>query len=308
METVRTKFNFNFMARRKLTSFISAAFILFSIISLAFNGLNFGIDFTGGTLVEVSYKQAADTKKIRNVLGDSGYDDAIVQYFGSANDILIRVPLRENVSGEYITDDLLKLLSQEGKHPELRRVEFVGPQIGEELRDDGGLAMLYALMGIFIYVALRFQKYLSVGAIAALVHDVIITLGFFSVFQIEFDLTVLAAILAVIGYSLNDTIVIFDRVRENFRKLREETSHTVFNISLNETLSRTIITGVTTLLVLFSLFIFGGETIRGFSVALIVGVIVGTYSSIYVASPVVLSLGIKKIDFMPVQKEGVNDL
>ncbi|MEQ8939227.1 MAG: protein translocase subunit SecF, partial [Gammaproteobacteria bacterium] len=191
-----------------------------------------------------------------------------------------------------------------GDGVEMRRVEFDGPQVGEELKNDGGLAMLYALVGIFIYVALRFQRRFSMGAIAALVHDVVITIGLFSIFKFNFDLAVLAAILAVIGYSLNDTIVVFDRVRENFHKLRETPPVEVFNISLNETLSRTIVTGLTTLLVLIALLIFGGETIKGFSIALISGIVVGTYSSIYVASPVTLALGVSKEDLMPVKKEG----
>ncbi len=304
MEMQKTKFNFDFMSKRKLTSLISGLLIIISIASLAQQGLNLGIDFTGGTLIEVGYSKAADLDQVRQVLGDSEYHDAIVQYFGAANDVLIRIPPREGLNSAAISNGVLKLLEQTDAAVDMRRVEFVGPQVGEELKEDGGLAMIYALMGIFIYVALRFQRRFSIGAIVALVHDVLITLGFFSVLQFDFDLAVLAALLAVIGYSLNDTIVVFDRVRENFRKLRDRAPIEVFNVSLNQTLSRTLMTSLTTLLVLVALFVFGGESIHSFATALIVGVIVGTYSSIYVASPVTLTLGVTKEDLMPVQKEG----
>ena len=306
METKKTRFNYDFMGKRRIAAFISGLLIIISITSFAFQGLNLGIDFTGGTLIEVGYQQAADATQIRNLLSGSDYSEAVVQYFGTANDILIRIPPREGLNSENISNDVLKLLSQNNVVPEMRRVEFVGPQVGEELRDDGGLAMIYALIGIFIYVALRFQRRFSLGAIVALVHDVIITIGLFSVLRLDFDLTVLAAVLAVIGYSLNDTIVVFDRVRENFRKLRETPPIEVFNISLNETLSRTLVTGITTLLVLAALYAFGGETIEGFSIALIFGILIGTYSSIYIASPVTLALGVSKEDLMPVQKEGAD--
>jgi preprotein translocase subunit SecF len=218
--------------------------------------------------------------------------------------VLIRIPPSEGLNNADISSKTLNVLSGTGQDVQMRRIEFVGPQVGEELKNDGGLAMIYALMGILIYVAMRFQLRFSVGAIAALVHDVLITLGIFSITQFDFDLTVLAALLAVIGYSLNDTIVVFDRVRENFRKLREATPVEVFNVSLNQTLSRTIMTSLTTLLVLFSLFIFGGEIIHSFATALIIGVLIGTYSSLFVASPVTIALGITKEDLMPVKKEG----
>ena len=236
----------------------------------------------------------------------SEFKDATIQYFGSANDILIRIPPSEGLNNADISNKILSLLKDTGSNIEMRRVEFVGPQVGEELKDDGGLAMIYALMGIFIYVALRFQRRFAVGAIAALVHDVLITLGIFSITHFDFDLTVLAALLAVIGYSLNDTIVVFDRVRENFHKVREATSTEIFNFSLNQTLSRTLVTSLTTLLVLVALFIFGGEIIHSFATALIIGVLIGTYSSIFVASPVTLALGITREDLMPVQKEGAD--
>ncbi|MEM7026920.1 MAG: protein translocase subunit SecF [Pseudomonadota bacterium] len=298
---LNTRFNFDFMGKRKITSLISGALIIISIAALSVQGLNLGIDFTGGTLVEIGYEKAADLDQIRQSLQASDFDGAIVQYFGSANDVLIRIPPREGLNSADVSNEVLNLL---GNQAEMRRVEFVGPQVGEELKNDGGLAMLYALFGIFIYVALRFQRRFSVGAIAALVHDVVITLGFFAITQMDFDLSVLAAVLAVIGYSLNDTIVVFDRVRENFKKLRDATPVEVFNGSINQMLSRTLITSLTTMLVLFSLFIFGGEIIHSFATALIIGVLIGTYSSIYVASPVTLALGISKEDLMPVEKEG----
>lgn len=304
MDMQKTKFNIDFMGKRKLTSLISGLLIIMSIISLSLQGLSLGIDFTGGTLIEVGYTKAADLDQVRKILKQSEFGDAIVQYFGTADDVLIRIPPRKGLNSADISNKTLNLLSQNNETVDMRRVEFVGPQVGGELKNDGGLAMIYALMGIFIYVALRFQRRFSIGAIIALIHDVTITIGIFSVFQLDFDLTVLAAILAVIGYSLNDTIVVFDRVRENFRKMREALPIEVFNVSLNQTLSRTLMTSFTTLLVLIALFIFGGETIHSFATALIVGIVVGTYSSIYVASPVTLALGISKEDLMPVQKEG----
>ncbi len=297
------QFNFDFMGKRKIAVLISGFLLVASVFSLAMQGLNLGIDFTGGTLVEIGYQQAADLDQVRSQLEQSEFSDALVQYFGTANDILIRIPPLEGLNSADVSNKVLTLL---GDDVEMRRVEFVGPQVGEELKDDGGLAMIYALVGIFIYVALRFQRRFSVGAIAALVHDVVITLGFFSATQFDFDLSVLAAILAVIGYSLNDTIVVFDRVRENFRKLRETAPVEVFNTSINQMLSRTLITSLTTMLVLIALFVFGGEIIHSFATALIIGVLVGTYSSIYVASPVTLALGVSKEDLMPVQKEGAD--
>ncbi len=305
MEIQNTRFNFDFMGKRKITSLISGLLLLVSISSLSFQGLNLGIDFTGGTLIEVGYEEAANLDQIRQLLGQSEFDDAVVQYFGTASDVLIRIPPREGLNTADVSNRILNLLNNNAMQAEMRRVEFVGPQVGEELKEDGGLALIYALFGIFIYVALRFQRRFSVGAIAALVHDVVITLGFFSITRFDFDLSVLAAILAVIGYSLNDTIVVFDRVRENFRKLRDTGPVEVFNHSVNQMLSRTLITSLTTMLVLIALFVFGGEIIHSFAMALIIGVIIGTYSSIYVASPVTLALGITKEDLMPVQKEGV---
>ena len=298
------KIEFNFMGSRKITSVISVLLIIFSITSLSYQGLNLGIDFTGGTLVEVGYPETVDLDSVRQSFSNSDFNNAVIQYFGSAKEILIRIPPKQGLNSADISSRILALISADNSNAKMRRVEFVGPQVGEELREDGGLAMLYALLCIMIYVAFRFQMRFSVGAVAALIHDVVITLGFFSIARFNFDLTILAALLAVIGYSLNDTIVVFDRVRENFRKIREKTPVDVFNISLNQTLRRTLLTSFRTLLVLLALFFLGGEIIHGFSMALIFGVLIGTYSSIYIASPVTLALGIKKEDLMPVKKEG----
>ncbi len=304
MTNTKQRLKFDFMSKRPLAFVFSGLLILVSIISLITNGLNFGIDFTGGTLVEIGYQAPIELDNVRTTLADSQYADAVVQYFGSAKDVLIRVAPKEGLNNADISNEMISLLRDAGQGVEIRRVEFVGPQVGEELTNDGGLAMIYALLGILIYISLRFQMRFSLGAIAALVHDVIITMGFFAVTQMDFDLSVLAAILAVIGYSLNDTIVVFDRIRENFRTMRKIAPIEVINISLNQTLSRTIITSLTTLLVLAALFYFGGKIIHSFSTALIVGVLIGTYSSIYVASPVTLALGVSKQDLIPVEKEG----
>ena len=304
MEFFKKTTTIDFLGQRKIAAVISAIIILGSIILLVVNGLNFGVDFTGGNIVELRYQDSVDLENLREKLQDSDFRGAIVQYFGAANEVLIRLAPVEEMNSSEISTQLLRLLQQSDQDIELRRIEFVGAQVGEDLTESGGLAMLFALFGILLYVAVRFQTRFSLGAIAALVHDIIVTLGFFSLTQMDFDLSVLAAILAVIGYSLNDTIVVFDRIRENFRKMRNATSIEVCNTSINQTMSRTIITGFTTLLVLFALFFLGGETIHGFAMALIVGVIVGTYSSIYVASPVTLLLGISRQDLIPVEKEG----
>ncbi|MDH3608680.1 MAG: protein translocase subunit SecF, partial [Gammaproteobacteria bacterium] len=251
--------------------------------------------------------ESVELESVRQALAASGFDDAIVQHFGTAKDVLIRLPVTDKDADKAVLSNrVLDSLVSTGA-PEMRRVEFVGPQVGDELRDKGGLAMLYALIGILIYVALRFEWRFSLGSVAALIHDVILVVGFFAITQIEFDLTVLAALLAVIGYSLNDTIVVFDRIRENFRRLRKATSEGVLNTSINQTLSRTLMTSITTLLVLISLFMFGGEVIHSFSIALIVGVIVGTYSSIYVASSSLLVLNVSKEDLMQAEVENPNE-
>ena len=300
---------FNIMGLRKPAVILSATLITISVIAILLRGLNLGIDFTGGYIVEAGFEQAADLPEIRNVLADGGFADAIVQHFGTTSEVLVRLAPAEGLTGAKVNTDIDRILGAAGQGDvTMRRVEFVGPQVGEELREQGGLAVLFALAAIVVYVWLRFEKKFSVGSVFALVHDVIITVGFFALTQINFDLSVLAAILAVIGYSLNDTIVVFDRIRENFRILRKKTPEQVMNVSINQTLSRTIITSLTTLLVLLALFILGGESIRSFSVALIIGVVVGTYSSIYVASSAVLSLGITRDDLMPVAKEGASEL
>ena len=304
MKAQTTQARFDIMGKRKIALFISATLIILSIVAIAIRGLNLGLDFTGGFLIEVGYPEAKELAPIRNSLSGSGFSDAVVQHFGAANDVLIRIAPREGVNSADLSTQVLNILSAESSDVSMRRVEFVGPQVGEELREQGGLAVLYALFCIVVYIWLRFEKKFSLGSVAALVHDVLITIGVFAILQLEFDLTVLAAILAVIGYSLNDTIVVFDRIRENFRKLRKGEPVDIMNISINQTLSRTMITSFTTLLVLFSLYLFGGEVIGSFSLALIVGVVVGTYSSIYVASTSVLALGITKQDLMPVDREG----
>jgi preprotein translocase subunit SecF len=305
MELLKTQTTIDFMGQRKMALIFSGVLLLVSVISFGVRGLNYGIDFTGGTLIEVGYPDSADLVQVRADLTAAGFPGAIVQYFGTTHDVLVRLAPRGDLSKAELSSNVLRVLKKGGGDDmELRRVEFVGPQVGEELTEQGGLAMLIALGAILVYVSLRFQWKFSLGAVAALFHDVIITIGFFSLLGLEFDLTVLAAILAVIGYSLNDTIVVFDRVRENFRTMRKGTAIQIFNASLNQTLSRTLMTSLTTLLVLVALFFLGGELIHEFSTALIVGVIIGTYSSIYVASTSALALGVIKADLMPVVKEG----
>ena len=292
---------YNFMGLRKLATIFSLLLLLVSIGSLATRGLNLGLDFTGGSLVELGYEKEANLNDIRSQLEAAGFDGAVVQTFGAPTDILIRLGSDHDPK---LGDKVLAALQQnDGQNIELRRNEFVGAQVGEELREQGGLGMLLALFMIMLYVAFRFQFKFSVGAVVALGHDVLIVVGFFSLFQIEFDLTVLAAVLAVIGYSLNDTIVVADRIRENFRKLRKETSMEIMNISLSQTLSRTLITSITTLLVLVALAMFGGEMIHGFAIALLVGVTVGTYSSIYVAANALIMMGICKEGLIPPPKD-----
>ena len=296
----------DFMRQRKLAMIVSLTFIVVSIGSLFMQQLKFGIDFTGGTQIEVGYEQAVELQPIRNALGTAGFDKFVVQHFGTPQDVLIRIAPEEEASGankENFNTLVLDALKDTGTVT-LRRVDFVGPQVGEELTEQGGLAVLYALFFILAYVTLRFEFRFAVGAVAALAHDVILVVGAFSILQYDFDLTVLAAILAVIGYSLNDTIVVFDRIRENFRKMRKADSVEVINTSINQMLGRTIVTSLTTLIVLVALFILGGEVIRGFALALIIGIVVGTYSSIYVASAAALALGVSKQDLIQPKKEG----
>lgn len=291
----------DFMGQRKLAAVFSIFLIVGSIVSLASKGLVLGLDFTGGTQIEVGYQQPADLAGIRSQLSTAGFDNPVVVHFGSERDVLIRLQGKPEVG---LSDSVLKALGNGEQGIDLRRVDYVGPQVGEELREDGGLGMLAALAVVMLYVTIRFQYKFSLGAVVALAHDVLITLGFFSITGLEFDLTVLAAVLAVVGYSLNDTIVVSDRIRENFRLLRVADAKSVINESLTQTLGRTLITSLTTLLVLTALFLFGGELIHNFAVALIVGVFIGTYSSIYVAANILLSLGMTREDLLPPEKEG----
>jgi len=377
MEIFKRATRIDFLGRRKLALTVSTLLLVAGIASLLGRGLNFGIDFSGGTLVEVGYGESVEIESVRGALREGGFSDAVVQHFGTARDVLVRLPagsaaaatstggdatggdaagsaarlserlinvLRapfgEQLSGEESPGGLQQCVSVRGDaliddstvadstvestvadeataatetapattvadcRVQMRRVEFVGPQVGDELANQGGLAMLYALIGVLIYVTFRFEWRFAVGSVIALAHDVLVTVGIFSLFQFEFSLPVLAAVLAVIGYSLNDTIVVYDRIRENFRKMRKHGAVDIINISINQTLPRTVLTSLTTLFVVLTLLIFGGEVIRGFAIALFIGVVVGTYSSVFVASPVVLALGITREDMLPVKKEG----
>ncbi len=298
----------DFMGRRRVFIALSLTLMVLSLVSLATRGLNFGIDFTGGALIEVGYPEAADLGAMRDALGAAGFEDAQVQNFGTSRDALIRLRPNENLDGATLGETVMNTLSAADPEVSLRRVEFVGPQVGEDLREQGGLAMLFALLLILAYVAFRFQWKFALGSVAALFHDVLLTLGFFSLLQLPFDLSVLAAVLAVIGYSLNDTIVVFDRIRENFRHHRKGDPTEIMNHSINQTLSRTLITSGTTLLVLLALFLLGGEAIRPFSQALIVGVVIGTYSSIYVASATALQLDVSLADLAaPVKRDDADE-
>ncbi|MDD9811337.1 MAG: protein translocase subunit SecF [Gammaproteobacteria bacterium] len=379
MEIFKRATRIDFLGRRKLALTVSTLLLVAGLSSLLGRGLNFGIDFSGGTLVEVGYEESVEIESVRGALREGGFSDAVVQHFGTARDVLVRLPagsaaaatvdgdaagsaarlserlinvLRapfgEQLSGEESPGGLQQCVSVRGDaliddstvadstvadtvaestvpdstdestvtpetapattvadcRVQMRRVEFVGPQVGDELANQGGLAMLYALIGVLIYVTFRFEWRFAVGSVIALAHDVLVTVGIFSLFQFEFSLPVLAAVLAVIGYSLNDTIVVYDRIRENFRKMRKHGAVDIINISINQTLPRTVLTSLTTLFVVLTLLIFGGEVIRGFAIALFIGVVVGTYSSVFVASPVVLALGITREDMLPVKKEG----
>lgn len=308
MQFLHGKSKINFMGKRKLALGLSAFLILISIGSIFTNGLNLGIDFTGGYLIEAGYETDVELASVRTALGENGFKDAQVQHFGTTKDILVRIAPRDDINKSNLSNTVLSVLkSNTTQVIEMRRVEYVGPQVGEELRDQGGLAMLVALFFILIYISFRFQFKSAVGAILALIHDVIITVGCFSILQLDFDLSVLAAILAVIGYSLNDTVVVLDRIRETFRTVRKSSPFDILNISINQTLSRTLMTSLTTLMVLLSLFFLGGEAIHGFATALIIGVVVGTYSSIYVASSTLMAMNIKKQDFLVQAKEEVVD-
>lgn len=297
----------DFMAYRKIALIVSLVLVLVSFAGIVIKGLNFGVDFTGGTIIELAYDKPADVNGIRDSLQSSGYKEAIVQNFGSAEEVLIRIAPIDGMQSAQISNKIMDTLKEVNSEQfELRRVEFVGPQVGDELTEDGALAVVYALIGILIYVALRFEFRFSIGSVAALIHDVVITVGIFAWTGTQFDLTVLAALLAVIGYSLNDTIVVFDRVRENFRTIRDGTPVDVTNLAVNQMLARTIMTSLTTLVVLISLFVFGGEIIHNFAFALIIGVVVGTYSSTYIASAIALALGVSKQDLMKPAKDGAS--
>lgn len=295
-----THIDFISASRRRATAIVSIILVLVSLISIGTRGLEFGIDFTGGVLIEVGYPGPADLNKVRQILSQAGYPEAQVQRFGTADDVMMRLPPQaDGADSSAIRDSIRDALAADEPAVELRRVEFVGPQVGQELTEQGSLAMIFALLLIFAYVMIRFQWRFAAGAVVALAHDVTITVGFFSVFGFAFDLSVLAAVLAVIGYSLNDTVVTFDRIRENFIQLRGTAPEEGINISINEMLSRTIITGMTTLMVLTALFLLGGESVAGFSLALIVGIVVGTYSSVYIASSTALVLGVSAKDLLP---------
>lgn len=304
MQFLSKETHINFMSKRLLAAAFSIILVVVSLGSLVTQGLNFGIDFTGGTMIELGYQEQVELSQLRQDLAEGGYPDATVQNFGSIHDVLIRLPVIETQNMAELSNEVVTMLQSKSEAEiDVRRVEFVGPQVGDELTEQGGLAMLYALIGILIYVSLRFEYRFAIGSVVALIHDVVITLGFFSLTRIEFDLTVLAAILAIIGYSLNDTIVVFDRIRETFLKMRKGSSEEIVNTSLNATLSRTLMTSLTTLLVVVALFMFGGEVIHAFSIALLCGIVIGTYSSIYIASNTILAMGVSKEDLLPPVKE-----
>ncbi|RUO68389.1 protein translocase subunit SecF [Idiomarina ramblicola] len=308
-EIIKTNERLPFMRFRGIMGIISALLVVASIVSLSVNKLNFGLDFTGGTLLEVGFEKAADLNRVRGALDQNGFGDAVVQNYGTQEDILIRLEPREGVKAEQLgTDILSSLRSAFEQTVEMRRIEFVGPNVGDEFIEQGGLAMLTALICILLYIAMRFEWRLAVGAVSALAHDVILTLGLFSILGLEFDLTVLAALLAVIGYSINDTVVVCDRIRETFRKFSKLTPIQTVNRALTDTLSRTLVTSLTTILVLLTLFFLGGPLIHGFATALLFGVVIGTYSSIYIASTVALAFGVSREDLMPpeVEKEGAD--
>ncbi len=305
MRNLFEKTNFDFMGRERLAVAISVGMIVLSLVAIVGRGLNLGVDFTGGYTIELGYEKAVDLNEIRTRLESAHIEGAQVQNFGSSTDVLLRLAPKAGVTSATLSTEVLAALKPTSDQPiTVRRVEYVGPQVGEELREKGGLAILVALAAIVVYIWFRYEKKFAVGAVLATVHDVIVTVGFFALFQFEFDLTVLAAILAIIGYSLNDTIVVFDRIRENFRTTRDGTPQSVMNDAINQTLSRTIITSGTTVMVVVSLLLLGGQVIQGFALAMLIGIVYGTYSSIFVASMLVKGMGICKADLMPVVKEG----
>ncbi len=313
--------NYNITGKRKIAMLFSSILIITAIVAIFIRGFNFGLDFTGGTVIVVHFDEAVELEDVRTQLSDANYGDAVVKNFGSSRDIEITLPPIEEFtetatespdSPQTGTDEaklsnvILDILQEYDASARISKADFVGSQVGDELVEKGSLALLYAIFGILIYVTIRFEWRFSLGAIAALVHDVIIVSGVFAIWQVEFDLTVLAALLAVIGYSLNDTIVVFDRIRENFLSGRKADTETIINTSINQTLARTVVTSLTTMLVLFALYFFGGDLINSFAFALIVGVMIGTYSSIFVASTATMALGVSREDLIPVAKEGGN--
>lgn len=310
--------NFDITGKRKIAMVFSSLLIIIAIVSIVIRGFNFGLDFTGGTVIVVHFDEAVELEDVRTQLEDANYGDAVVKNFGSSRDIEITLPPIETVDSQdeantqsgvdeaNLSNIILETLQEHDSSARISKADFIGSQVGDELVEKGSLALLYAIFGILIYVTIRFEWRFSLGAIAALVHDVIIVSGVFAIWQVEFDLTVLAALLAVIGYSLNDTIVVFDRIRENFLSGRKAETEAIINTSINQTLSRTVVTSLTTLLVLFALYFFGGDLINSFAFALIVGVIVGTYSSIFIASSATLALGVSREDLIPAIKEGGN--
>ena len=309
MQLFKKQTSINFIGARKFALVVSILLIASSANSLWTQGLNYGIDFSGGTKLELAYEQDVSVLDMRETLAQNGFPEAVVQHFGSNRDVLIRLPQSEQNNDAKVSDKIVSILAESSVGAgEVRSVEFVGPTFGKELFEKGILALVYALIGVMIYVAFRFEWKFSLGSVIALVHDVAITIGMFSLIQLEFTLPVLAALLAVIGYSLNDTIVVFDRIRENFRKLRDTETIETMNVSINQTLPRTILTSLTTLLVLIALYVYGGDALNGFAATLIIGVVIGTYSSIFVASPAVLALGAKAEDLIVevVEKEGAD--
>jgi len=304
MRFIPNNTHFDFFGKRYIAYGVTIFFVLASIISLATKGLNFGLDFTGGMVVEVVYPQAVELEKVRTVLAEKGMEGAVVQHFGSANNVLVRLPPKDGVKQAEFSAQVLEVLNSLDAKAEMRRVEFVGPAVGKELVENGAMALVFVLVGIMIYVGLRFEFKLAFGAVQALLHDVIVVLGFMSFFEFEFDLAALAGVLAVMGYSINDTIVVFDRIRENFLKMRKATPMEVMNSAINDTLSRTTMTSLTTFITVMVLFYFGGAAVHGFSYALIIGILSGTYSSIFVAAALSLAMGLKRSDLV---RERVKD-
>lgn len=302
LEIFKVERDLPFMRYAKAVIIASAVTVAIAIGALAVRGLNFGVDFTGGTVIEVGYPQGADIQGIRNTLGKAGFGDAVVQNFGTSRDVLIRMPVREGLTSAQLSEQVMAALRGAGSGVELRRVDFVGPQVGEELANDGTLALIVVAIGIMIYLAVRFEWRFAVGAIAATAHDIIVILGCFALFQWEFSLTVLAAVLAILGYSVNDTVVVFDRIRENFRKLRRADTVGIIDNAITRTLSRTLITSGVTQLMVLAMLIFGGEVLSGFALALTIGIVVGSYSSIFVASPILVWLGVSREDFAKPEK------